>query len=473
MSKKVKSSNKLFPLPYEWVFVIVAFIFGLMFIYQNPPFHSNDEDRHFLRAYSIAHHGFYPELSPDSSKVGGIMPNNLVNIVKRFQGFPYQNGEKMKRRMVEELEKVPLNKNDNSFHHVHSYRTSFWPYLPHALAIKLSGNANPVTLGYAGRIGGLIFYLICMFFIIRKTPVFKSVFVLFGIMPMTLYQASSVTYDTLLIVSAFAILSLYLRVVLSKDEKFGWKHLIYLFIFVFFMEASKSGYILLPFIMLFIPKHRFKDGVNPFLMYGLIFFVALFYFKNFGLLSSSTAAELKANLKSGKAFQRDFNYSQSLNVENRLADIPETIRLLWLNILHFRHDWLGGALGRFGYSYSAMPKIFYMVNGLALIAVASMAGKKDFILSNKLKYTIGVIGILNAILIIGGFFVRSPVGGEMVFGFQGRYFIPMVPFILLMFYNSKIETKYWDEWGSTILGVYCFLMLGYTYSQMSVLFYAF
>lgn len=475
MANQVKTeSNNLFPLPYEWVFVIVAFIFGLMFVYQNPPFHSNDEDRHFFRAFSISEHGLYPDLSQDSTKIGGEVPKNLINVVKRFQGFPYQNGQKMKRQMVEELSKVPLNPNDSEYYHIMQYRSSFWPYIFHAAGIKLVGNANPVTIGYAARIGGLIFYIVCMFFIIRKTPVFKSVFLLFGVMPMTLYQASSVTYDTLLIVCSFAILSLYLRVTLSENEKFGWKHLIYFLLIIFFMSSSKGGYILLPFVMLFIPKDRFKDNLNPYLMYGLIFAIAISLSLGFfNFLKYTDISELSQGLKEGKAFQRDFYYNSSLRQKEMFSNVGETASNLWKNVLHFRQEWLAGIFGRFGYSYSEMPKIFYMLNGLLLIAIASMAGKKRYVISASRKWAIGIIGLVSCALIIGGFYRGSPIGAEMIFGLQGRYFLPMIPFILLIFYNSKIETNYWDKWGSTFLGVYCFLMLGYTYSQMSLLFYAF
>lgn len=475
MAKKAtQKQNNFLLIPYEWVFVVLAFIFGLMFVYQNPPFHSNDEDRHFYRAYSLAYHGFFPELNADSTKIGGEMPKNLMNVVKRFQGFPYQNGQKMNKKMVEKLSKVPLNKNDSEFYHLKIQIAGFLPFIPHAIAIKLSGNANPVTLGYAGRIGGLIFYIVCMFFIIRGTPVYKSVFMLIGLMPMTLYQASSVTYDTMFIVGIFAYLSLFLKVSLSDDTKFGWKHLIYFFLLLFFTLSIKRGHIIFPFILLLIPKHRFKDGLKPIVMYILILATIIISINfNFTDLFKSIVKEISSGLQKSYPFQKDFVFNESLRHSNMLADIPGTISDLWQNILHFRQEWLAGVFGRFGYSYSNLPDAFYILNGLVLLAVVSLSGKRNYDLGAWRKYALAALGILNSLALIAGFYGKSPIGAEMIFGFQGRYFLPLVPFVLFMFYNSKLESKYWNNWGSIFLGAYCFIMLGYTYSQMRVLFYAF
>ncbi|MDC1067810.1 DUF2142 domain-containing protein [Candidatus Kapabacteria bacterium] len=454
---------------YEWMFVALAFIFGLMFVYQNPPFHSNDEDRHFLKAYNVAHNGFYDELSPDSTMIGGLLPKNLYTVVNQFQGFPYQNGKKMSQKMVDDLSKVPLNKKDSEFKHNRSYSTPFWAYLPHAISIKLSGNANPVNLGYAARIGGLMFYILCMFFIIRNTPVFKSIFMLFGLMPMTLYQASSVTYDTLLIVCTFAVLSMFLRYSLVDNVKFGFKQLIYLFILVFLIRTTKQGYFFLPFIMLLLPRNKLSSN----LMYILILAVCILGFFSLDLLNSTFNGELSSGLKKGYAFQKDFKFGLAERQSEMLGNITGTLGTLYQNILHFRQDWLSGILGKFGYSYSKMPQIFYQLNGLVLIAVASLAGKSKYPINNTTKYIVSALGLLSCGIIIAGFYGFSPIGANMIFGLQGRYFLPMIPFVLLMFYNTKIEFAYWEKWGPLILGIYCFLMLGYTYGQMKVLFYAF
>ena len=48
MKKKKESfSDKI---KYEHLFLILATIFGLIFVFINPPWQSNDEDRHFLKS---------------------------------------------------------------------------------------------------------------------------------------------------------------------------------------------------------------------------------------------------------------------------------------------------------------------------------------------------------------------------------------------------------------------------------------
>lgn len=473
-SKQTKK-RELFPIPYEYIFVVVAIIFGILIIYQNPPFHSNDEDRHFIKAYYIAHNGFYEELSDDKKKVGGYLPKNLVEVVRRFQGFPYQNGQKMDRNYVEKLSAVPLNENDKEFANVQLYRKSFWSYLPSAIGIKLAGNSNPVTIGYYARIGSLIFYIIIMFIVIKRTPVFKSVFFLYGLMPMTLYQAGSVTQDVFIFGGTFILFSAFLRYALIDEVKFTWKDMIFLIIILFFMRSAKNGYFLVPAIFYFVPKSKISKSLNYILYIILItFLIFLSYKMNWDFTKFDHNSEINSELVRDGGFKRDFVTNRNESLKNYTSDIPMLFDHLTRNILFFKKEFITGAFGRFGYSYSMLSETFVILNGILLIIVATFSGKRQYNFTSKfVPISISLIGLVSSVLLIFGFLLASPIGAEMVFGFQGRYLIPFVPLILLAFYNHKLNFEYWDKYGSLFLGAYAFIMLGYVLSQMKILFYAY
>lgn len=475
MSKKNEFLK--FPLSYELSFLIIGLIFGIMFISLNPPFHANDEDRHFLKVYHMYESGLTGEISKDSTKIGTEIPVNLTQIIRSFQGIPYHQGKKLNKRIVEERSKIPLNPNNKQFEHNNLYRNSPIPYIPHFIGLVIGKNIDnkPIFMGYAARYGGLIFYLISMFLIIRMIPVYKPVFFLYGLTPMVLYQASSVTYDTLNIVISFLFLALFLFYTFDNSKKVNLKTILIFFILAIILQNTKNGYFLIPLLTLLIPNSKFDVKGNP-LIYkvGLLILFIIAYKDpiNYIWMNSLLGDQIEAT--SGKisaTLQKDFYKSQQTRLSNFISNPFHHIGNLWLNLLHFKKEWFSGIFGRFGYSYSTLPNIFYIFHGLILIFVASIASGKS--ISLKTKLGVLIIGLLTSAGVIFGFYLFSPVGANMIFGFQGRYLVPAIPLVLFILFNNEIKLDFWDKWGSTVISVYTLLMLTYAYSQMDILFYEF
>jgi len=487
MSKKEKKSQVVkksspfkgmftFPMSYELTFVIIAFIYGMWFVYLNPPFHSNDEDRHFLKAYHITQEGLVPELSPDSTKVGSEIPANIPAVVMSFQGVPYFQGQKLNKRRVEELSKIPQLRNNKKFEHNFQWSTFPVPYLPASLAIMIadSEETTPVELGYAGRIGMLIFYIIFMFFIIRTTPVWKSVFFLYGLTPMVLYQSASVTYDVMSTSLTYLMMALALYYIFDKDAKFGIKDLIWLIVLFYFQRTVKNGYFLLAFIFLFIPNGKFDKSLNPWVFKAIIL-GALLIIINFGYsIWNFALSDVKEGYKQVHGFQKDFKFDSAYRQNNEILSDPIGFIGLYLkNWMWFRQEWLAGAIGRFGYSYSNLSDGFFVVHGLVLIGVAALDSGTKYEVPKLVKYGIFTLGLLTFLAVTVGFFISSPVGSNVIFGFQGRYFVAAVPFLLFVIFNNKIELEFWEKWQTVILGFYAVFMLSFAVSEMEALFYAF
>lgn len=486
MSKKEKKSQVVkssyfkgmftFPMSYELTFVIIAFIYGMWFVYLNPPFHTNDEDRHFLKAYHITQEGLVPELSPDSTKVGSEIPANIPAVVMSFQGVPYFQGQKLNKKRVEELSKVPQLSNNRRFEH--NFQWSGFPiaYLPASLAIMVadSEDTTPVELGYAGRIGMLLFYIIFMFFIIKTTPVWKSIFFLYGLTPMVLYQSASVTYDVMSTSLTFLIMALALFYIFDKNSKFGIKDLIWVIVLLFFQRTVKDGYYLLSFIFLFIPKEKFDKSLSPWI-FKVIILSALLIFIKFGLFLWNIAiSDLMEAYKQTHGFQKDFKFDDSYRINNEILSDPfGFIGLYFKNWMWFRQEWLAGAIGRFGYSYSNLSDGFFVVHGLVLIIVGTLDSGTKYKVPKLVKYGIFTLGLLTFLAVTVGFFLGSPVGSNVIFGFQGRYFVAAVPFLLFVLFNDKIEIEFWEKWQTLILGFYAVFMLSFAVSEMEALFYAF
>ncbi|MFA6569728.1 MAG: DUF2142 domain-containing protein [Bacteroidota bacterium] len=468
--KKKNIGSRFLPVKIEYLFVILGLLFGTIFNFTNPPWHTNDEDRHFYAAYSISDGQFVPENKNNMS--GTPLPRNLVGIVQSYQGIPYYQGSKLDKARMAPTLTMSLNEKDTVFVANPSLLSNPIPYIPHAIGIKLGKiiDSNPVALNHAGRIGGLLMFLIILFFAIRITPIFKSAFFLYGLTPMVLYQASSVTYDTLNIAFTFLILALCLKFAF-QTEKLSRNDWILIVSMLVLHRYSKDGYPLIPLLLLIVPAKKLGfEGIKSYAYYAgfAVFFIVLYFLPNWTWLKYVNSLELLPVAGGIK----DFIYGSPTYLTKILSDPFEATGNMISSTLFQRQDWMGGVIGRFGYSYSLMPKFFMIIHGIVLMSVAFFDSKSDIVFQWWQRLIIAITGLGTVALIIAGWYMASPLGSSTIWGLQGRYFVPAVPIILLMFYNNKFENKFWTNWKGLIVSAYIIIALIYTIIFMNDAFYS-
>jgi|GEM_PF-1226208 len=461
-------TNKLKP---EWLFLILGVVFGLYFVFVNPPWQSNDEDRHFVHSYFIAKGYILPEQG--DNKIGGIIPANVVEVPQKFQGIRFSETMKISKSKLKELEDIPLNSFNRQFFHDHLYNYNAVGYIPNTIGILLGQviNENPVWLNWWGRIGGLAFYLIIIFFAIKFTPVFKNVLMLYGLTPMTLYQGSSVTYDVLSISLTFLFFALVLKYAFERDSYVTWRELLFLIIILLIHRYSKDGYPLIPFLIFIIPASKFKIKLGSLYIYILLFLFCIILYYIPGLTWGKLLAAQGYHLEKNLALHKDLLKNQSLNIAFQMQNPGNIISNIFGNINYFRQEWTGGTIGRFGYSYTLLPDWFFFIHGLVLISVAFLDGKKDIVVRVWQKSIVFIVGFGSIIGIIMMSYFISPVGANMIFGLQGRYFVHAIPILLFLVYNNKFEIPNWKKWGGLLLALYIILTLSYTLQYLDDIFY--
>jgi uncharacterized membrane protein len=130
------------------------------------------------------------------------------------------------------------------------------------------------------------------------------------------------------------------------------------------------------------------------------------------------------------------------------------------NILNQGQDWLIGFAGKFGYSYTALPSGVALLHICALIGISIYEGQ-EFKRYQSTRLRLLIVGLIALLLLVtAALLFRSPVGAERIFGFQGRYLIPLIPFVWpFVFYWPKMNFKI-NGWRYFV-SIYCFLILAY------------
>jgi uncharacterized membrane protein len=451
---KKKSDNKLINIPVEYIFVVLGLIFGILISIGNPPAQSNDEDRHLFLTYSRSVGDILPVQQGD--KVGYWLPENLVNIISSFQSIDFTK-TKISKQKLDEIYKTPLNPEKKIFYQHPNYSINPIPYIPSILGLIIgkSINDNPISLNYAARIGGLFFYLICIFVSIRIIPIHKITFMMIALSPMTLFQAGSVTYDTMCLSLSFLLIAIAVNYSLSI-KKIDTKSIIIFLVIALFHRFAKDGYFLIPFILLIVPKSKFESSKLFYI--SIIFLILLIILPNFtwNLFIDSK------HFTGSRPFQNDFLFNLSMNLKYQLSHPLDLVFNIFMNIITHGKEWLWGVFARFGYSYSIPSKPLIFLHAIVLFTFALYDSNSKMTFTKKQRIIMAIIAGASSLLIMAGFFlIASPVGAQVIFGLQGRYFLPAFPLVLLILANNIFINNKFDKWKLWIAAIYSTFVLIY------------
>jgi uncharacterized membrane protein len=467
---KVKKKSFL-PLPTEYIFLTLGIIFGLFFVFKNPPWQSNDEDRHFMHTYFIAHGYIFPDQGVN--KIGGPLPVNLVDVIARLQGIRFSETVKLSATKMKDAANIKLDEKNKQFYHNNSYNINPVGFIPGAIGVFIGQfiNDNPIWLGWWARIGCLAGYLTVIFFAIKNIPIFKNVIFFYALTPMCLYQGSSVTYDSIEIALTFLIFGLVLKFALDKESYLTWKELVLLIGIMIIHRFAKDGYPLIPFAFFLIPPKKFKLPFKPIFTYAGFAVVGYLIYKIPDWTWTPLLNAHHYKLDTPIQLKKDLVGSLPDNLNLSIKHPVKTVTNLFDNVNYFRQEWTGGTIGRFGYSYTLLPQWFFFIHGILLIIVAFLDSGKEFVLKSWQKGVSFLIGFGTIFGIVFVSYLYSPIGANQIFGLQGRYLINAVPFLLLILYNNKFNFKEWKHWGNLAIGGYIIISLIYTLYYIDGVFY--
>ncbi len=439
----------------ENLVVLIGYVFGLALIFANPPFQSNDEDRHFFNSYYLS----TGQLGPTQldNRVGGYLPYNLLYVTDVFQGIPYYRGAKIVQVTFRELTSVPLNETRKIFYDNPTYEINPVPYLPFAAGILITKliNSNPVHLLWGARIVGLLAFLSIMYFAIKVIPCHKYVLLALALSPTTLFQAASVTYDSMSFAFSFLLAALALKFAF-QDRPLRTRDIALYCVIAILQTCSKPGYFLIPFIFCLIPQKNIGTPRRYIVAVAAIGIACL-------LPTVVWGGYLRAlHLAKGKPLCNDFLYG-SVNQWIRFLHAPAVAAgEFLLNFVVQGREWIIGALGKFGYSYISLNHGVIFGQGLALIALSVVDASRTVAISVRQKLIAAAVSFGTIVMIAAFFFYGSPVGAHRIFGLQGRYFIPVESLALLPNAHPSFWTKAGDRWKSIIVPVWATALLAYT-----------
>jgi uncharacterized membrane protein len=454
----------------HWMFVIIALVFGIIFIKIIPPFWGTDEPSHFDRVYQIAH----GEILPNSSKsdYGGNVPENLYalgnyaigDLVDNNNSGVIQRHEVDNQAIYKQFESQSFSKRQHQSQATATY--SPIAYVGPIFGV-LTASILHVNIGdtiFLARLFSLVVYILLVYFALYFLKDLRIRWLLFAVslFPISIFQASVVTADSMLFGLSLLFIALWIRILKTKPQLIDKKFIYLLITIGILLPLIKVNYIFLSFAILLIPKRTWDNikGGKTISYAGIVVAISA------GYIWSVMARVTSQAPKSLRPDQIQVNVSEQMS---RLLHQPtHFIYLVIRTLVQSSDSFVQQATVLIGWNYVAIPFIFIIMI-CSQIIFSGLYARGEFIEHRKKLSLLTISLIAGAASIFAALYVSfTPSNSMIVQGIQGRYFIPfIIPVVLLIATLLPIKVDIEEKVAPYIFGLVSLLCL-----TLSLVYYA-
>ena len=314
----------------------------------------------------------------------------------------------------------------------------FFGYLPQAFGIVIAKflDLNVIWMLWLGRIANLICYAGLISLAIRRTPIFKMPLLAVACIPISIYQAASMSIDSMIIGLGILAIAYFMYMLKSEENSLEIKNIIIFTLICLLLGLCKLTYLAFIFLLLLVPRKNFKFS-NVILSYiASISVVGII-----GVLWSrySTPALMHS-------WRSKLNYVDASTQLNYFIHHPVFVKKFFTQI--FTYDLGNMMYGVFNFFYAASPyhysDKYYLILALIFIFLALILfcypEKSKF----SLKTRIGTL-IVSLIVYVGTCFIQLLTWASIGFtnlGINTRYFVPLFALFPIIF---KFKDFNWNK----------------------------
>ncbi|MGH7142172.1 MAG: DUF2142 domain-containing protein [Candidatus Saccharimonadales bacterium] len=446
------------------LFLVIALIFGLIFIKITPPLWGLDEPSHFDRVYQITRGEIIPNRTADN--YGGKVPINLYNLGNYSIGDlvddKTNNLGPSRKDVDNESIYVQFEKQDFSTKmHNSPSSSSYSPvaYIGPIIGVLLAKAVN-LDIGntlFLARLFTLLVYVstvVIALLVLKRTKV-KWLFFMIALLPTVMFQASVVTADNILIGLSLLFAALLIRLFKNSDEAVSQRLFLSLMCVGVLLPLVKVNYVFLSLAILLVPYNMYKSKNLSILIKFIGVSLAIF----FGLLWSTLAKV------TGQASISQRPDGVQVIIANQIANLVHDpfhfIELFIRSLLQYSDSYIQQSTTLVGWNYVSLPLFFIIL--LSIITVfATMHAKDEFIKFRGKIFVLSGFAILGLGSIFASFFITfTPTTSAVIQGVQGRYFIPfLIPIFLAVAILLPVRVSIKERMAPSIFGITsCFCLL--------------
>lgn len=419
----------------ETVFLLSGLLMGTMISFVVAVYTVPDEPSHIDSAYQLSN-----ELMgiPECGKPGYIFKrkDDVDSAVEEKQSLDFSSYERLYRQLFTKVQNETLVECAASNNYANAGRIY---YIPQAVGITIGRLLRLGTMPtlMLGRFLSLLCYLLLTYLAVRMMPFAKVSLILIGLLPITLQQAASFSYDAVLNAVAFVFVSSSLAMAYDTGQIEISKAVAALA--TGSMLATVKGGVYLPLAFLPLLMLLRRQAKTAYKAGAILLFAGLPVFAFVTNNLADTFIRLSAEQGSivGGAVNKEiytFGY---------LLRYPQRFIGMFVNTFYKQGDsyirnLLGGNL-----AWREVNIKWSVVIGFAVVVLLScLTDGKERKISWKEKLFVGGISAGSFFLIeLSMLLAWTPVTLNYITGVQGRYFIPFFILILIILRNRLITVK--------------------------------
>lgn len=413
---------------YWKIYPMIGFVIGFVFLLCIPINIVPDEHAHLWSAYHLSNEILRTD-QYDGKYIGGRADD--VNYPVKERGYTLNDFEDYLNEMTAPIKNTKIIKGVN-----YSLDTKDYLYYLPAIGItigRILGLGTIMTF-LLGRLLNLIFFVVIISLAISLASRGKMILFALSLMPMTIQQGMSFSYDVFVIAVSFFIIAMVTRILENKISKYNFVVLLLACLLLLPVKSYAYAPIaLLPFAILISNKLNIKS-ILSLLAVGILIglgFIALIRLK----IAPQFLLE-----KIGTIKYIEWAGHDSYSVLHFIQYPKDVIRVISATVYtlsdFYVESFIGNALGSFEYVLPYMNTCYTI-----LLTVAVFIDKEGERVTNKQWFIIMLMSLLNIIFIFTGLlFTWTPSTSYAILGVQGRYFIPIGALILL-FFNDKLSVN--------------------------------
>lgn len=415
------------------IFVVIAATFGVIFALITPPFWGHDEITQFGRTYQVAHGGMLPEKivdprDPHGVAYGGQIPASIDKLMK-FALVDYNRTVGEADRMVADpatyhrLAAAPVSPDTQQMWFTNTAAYSPVAYLPAAAGMWVAHwwGLNVQGTLLVTRLAGLLAYLAIVGVALSTLRQYRVRWVAFtlALLPIAVYQAGTVTADTLtnalaILMSCVLVRGIFLRGTLSPAQRVATLATTVL------LPLTKPTYVLLALLVVFIGSQEFGFTRWRRALPGV--FAAL------GAVGFAVWTKIAAPTGDGMGLMRPQPEWHSVHPSAQLHAMlvgpkhfaSAVLETVWLRDLR----WFIEFFGQLGFAWVDVPACAIVACLVALVISSATAEPMVTTHKHTVVATLAVLASV-AMILVTLYMSFTPVGYYDIEGVQGRYFVPL------------------------------------------------
>ena len=387
---------------------------------------SHDEFYQWIRSYEVSDGIMLPKRVSNSQYLLSMLPKNINLNLSVNADFKYKDL----------LEKRDYNIRNGGSYLISSGSMGVYSpvqFLPQALGISFARifTGNVLTIAYFGRLFNMIVCITLLTLAIKITPIGKKLLLLLSLNPISIELFTTLSSDGITISISYLLIA-YILSLMRKKDNINKKEITILSVLSCVLALCKIVYIFIPFLLLLIPKEKFKNNSRKeAILFSIIVPIGL---NLIWLLLASSVSDYCAG------------YSvPSKNLSAMLHNPLNMIKYFIYSIDMYGFDIFFNIFSR-RMLMSNVIENTTIVPLLLLYTFFNILKDSDdtkFELTKKNKIFILSLVIIVILFIYVSLYISWCSYKDIkIYGVQGRYFLPILPLVYILIKSViKLEKK--------------------------------